>query len=423
MTEPARFHGRAQLFRRNWQLLAAAFAPAVVGVGALYGVGHLGGWLNLLALVVGLVGLIAAPVVPLYVWFASPMPALESVKIDASDAQGLHCNGQLLLARQEMVAGFAFAHPDGTAVQLERRFRRPIELLLSREEDARALLRSLRLDASQAAVSVPLRSPAAGDWRRALGLLFPVGITLGTWSVSELGGSTTATLAFAAACVVGLLAWLVMMSVKARATVGADGVLVGFFFRKRFYAYSDIVRIDSFDQGLKSLGLVLKNGTTVRLTMPREWSSAQELTAAQRLLNRIEEAMWARHPEPVEADLEQLARKERPMREWLAHLRGVGAGAHADHRRAPVPVDRLWRIVEDATLDAAARAAAAIALGSSKGDETRARLRAVARATAAPRLRIALEVAANVAEEEGDEAESDKWEDKVATAMERAIEK
>ena len=94
------------------------------------------------------------------------------------------------------------------------------------------------------------------------------------------------------------------------------------------------------------------------------------------------------------------------------HLLGVGAGSNADHRHAPVPADRLWRIVESPTQDAEARAAAAVALSHAPNDATRQRLRAVASNTAAPRLRVALEAAARAAEDDAAAAEE------VAAALE-----
>jgi hypothetical protein len=64
-------------------------------------------------------------------------------------------------------------------------------------------------------------------------------------------------------------------------------------------------------------------------------------------------------------------------------------------RTAPIPRERLFRVVEDASLDPTSRAAAAVALGLELDDEGRARLRAAAEAMAAPKLRFAIEKAAS----------------------------
>ena len=89
-----------------------------------------------------------------------------------------------------------------------------------------------------------------------------------------------------------------------------------------------------------------------------------------------------------------LRRGKRPVSEWIATLRAIGAGANADMRTAPLPRENLFRIVESPTSSAAERAAAAVAAGVEIDDDGRARLRRAAEAVAAPRLRIAIEAAA-----------------------------
>ena len=56
-----------------------------------------------------------------------------------------------------------------------------------------------------------------------------------------------------------------------------------------------------------------------------------------------------------------------------------------------VPVEVLWRVVEDPTAATTARAGAAFALRSTLDDDGKARLRIVADACAAPKLRVALD--------------------------------
>ena len=66
-------------------------------------------------------------------------------------------------------------------------------------------------------------------------------------------------------------------------------------------------------------------------------------------------------------------------------------------RVASVPLERLWRVVEDPRADRDARTGAAIALAPALHDDDRARLRAVADGCAEPRLRVALATAAKEA--------------------------
>jgi hypothetical protein len=208
------------------------------------------------------------------------------------------------------------------------------------------------------------------------------------------------------------MAGTIMLLIKGRATIGADGVLVSFLWERRFYPYSEIARVTPTYLGYKTVALVMKSGRSVHLPIPRYWSHAQELSDAQRLAARIQTAMTEHRAAPGEADLQALARRDRSVRAWVVHLLGVGSGANADHRRAPVPLDRLWRIVESPTESAEARAAAAVALSSTKDERTRGRLRAVASNIAAPKLRIALEAAVKVSEDEA------AAEDEVAAALE-----
>ena len=80
-----------------------------------------------------------------------------------------------------------------------------------------------------------------------------------------------------------------------------------------------------------------------------------------------------------------------------ARSRAPGPG----FRIASVPVERLWRVVEDPRADREARTGAAIALAPALHDDERARLRAVADGCAEPRLRIALATAATEAARAG----------------------
>jgi hypothetical protein len=75
-------------------------------------------------------------------------------------------------------------------------------------------------------------------------------------------------------------------------------------------------------------------------------------------------------------------------------------GVEGSYRRAVVSDETLWRVVDDASLDARMRAGAAVALRKVLDEAGRARLRVVAESTASPRLRVALRAASN-AEEKG----------------------
>lgn len=400
MNDPVVFRGRARLLRRNWALLAASVGAGAAGVLALMAADTYHGLLVPFLGVLGVIAMFASPFVSAYVWFASPHPRLREGDL-VTGPDGVEHAGRRVVARRSIRAGFTVPRGStGVLVQLERRFRRPIELLVPSAEDARDVLKSLGLDASQTAASVPLRSLATLDWRRYL-----PGLSL----LAFLGGSLLVVLLFkspllmtvvAASSLLSFVAGIVMLSLKGRATVAADGVLVTFLWERRFYPYASIARVVPTFLGYKTVALVMKNGRSVHLPIPRQWSHEQEITAAERLTSRIRSAMAEHRAAPGEADLAALARRDRPARAWVVHLLGIGAGANADHRRAPVPADRLWRIVESPTEGAEARAAAAVALGASRDERTRDRIRAIAGNTALPALRIALEAAAGASDDE-----------------------
>jgi hypothetical protein len=125
---------------------------------------------------------------------------------------------------------------------------------------------------------------------------------------------------------------------------------------------------------------------------------SQESTADRPIVplieERIRDAMDAFHRDGTSVDASLLRRGERAVGVWVAALRSIGAGANADLRTAPMPGERLFRIVEDPASPAVDRAAAAVALGGDLDEQTRTRLRFVADATAEPRLRLAIEKAA-----------------------------
>lgn len=414
MEDPVVFRGRAWRMCRNWAVLAASCSTGLLGVAALAATDVLGrGPLAAFVGVVGVVALFASPFLVAYTWFASPRPVLREGDV-VTGPEGVELAGRRLLARRAIRAGFTIPHERGVRVQLERRLFRPVELVVPTPGEARDLLRSLGLDASQTAASVPLRSLAALDWRRFIPGFSLAFLVFGSVFAAMLTGSGAAAGAVSLLALAIFVVGVAMLWMKGRATVASDGVLVSFLWQRRFHPYASIARVVPTYLGYKTVALVLKNGETEHLPIPRAWSHEQEMTDAQRLASRIQAAMAEHRAAPGEADLAALARRDRPVREWVVHLLGVGVGSNADHRRAPVPVDRLWRIVESPTEQAEARAAAAVALGGASDERTRLRLRSIASNTAAPRLRIALEAAARAAEDD----RSAEAEEEIAAALE-----
>jgi hypothetical protein len=116
--------------------------------------------------------------------------------------------------------------------------------------------------------------------------------------------------------------------------------------------------------------------------------------ARSQVENRLSEAIAAYHESATDRGGAALRRGTRTVRQWVAALRAIGSGANADMRTAPLPRERLLRIVEDPASPEEERAAAAVALATEQDDDGHARMRIVAMHVAAPRLRVAIEAAA-----------------------------
>jgi hypothetical protein len=146
---------------------------------------------------------------------------------------------------------------------------------------------------------------------------------------------------------------------------------------------------DLTDEAARSLA----SGEAIRLAI----TNRRGLHENARVLSvRIHGAWSAHRPSGMESAAALLGREGRGMSAWITNLRALGAGANADMRTAPIPRERLLRVVEDASLDPTSRAAAAVALGLDLDEEGRARLRAAAESTAAPKLRFAIEKVASL---------------------------
>jgi hypothetical protein len=173
--------------------------------------------------------------------------------------------------------------------------------------------------------------------------------------------------------------------------IGADGLVIPDSGARRFIPYARLARAATDAHHPDRIELLLEDGE--RLVVP-SLSGGAWLTSRQ-----IEQAKAACGEDLSTEEAPLLRRGDRAPRAWIEKLRAVGLGAHAAHRTAPVPPDRLWRIVECPGSSPTLRAAAAVALGPRLDARDRERLRAAASTTSAPRLRLALEGAASTADQ------------------------
>lgn len=298
----------------------------------------------------------------------------------------------------------------------------PIEIQVSSTEEARALLHVLRLDASQQVVIFHALSRALA--KRRYGVAALGGFLALLWCLMLIAAMISRALGVsdASAGIVGFalasLAILTVFVARTRLSVGADGILLRWLWTQRFLGYEEIRSITRFDKvwlgarlGLDGwqytgqvigLRVALRSGEEV--LMPITLGSLESTTAlpvVPLIEERLHDAMDAFHRDGTWVDAALLRRGERAVGVWVVALRSIGAGANADLRTAPMPRDRLFRIVEDPALPAIDRAAAAVALGGDLDEQTRTRLRSVADATAEPGLRLAIEKAV------GDEDEAE----------------
>jgi len=341
--------------------------------------------------------LVAGVLAMLYAWRRNFLGKTDRVLVKA-EARGLTV-GARLIPRSRIRAGFVLpGRGRSPRVLLRLRLGLPVELQMGNREEARALLRALGLDVSQRVADFRLLSRARADPLGAFGLsmgFMVLGVVLATAVSSIARGLGPAFL------VVPALLLAAMMVVPTRLRVGADGLEIRWMGTHRFERYDDIARVVRYEKGFgrsRVIGLEvsLRSGQTLRLPVQdRSWDSDQIGLVEE----RIREAREGLRAGDTVSDAARLERGTRGMKDWVAELQAIGAGANVTLRTAPLPKDRLLRVVEDASLRSASRAAAAVALVADLDDDARARLRVVAESTAEPLLRVALERAAGGASE------------------------
>ncbi len=388
----------AAVVRRNPWIMGLAVSPLAVLVVLLIAAA-LG---TPQALVLAPHCLLFATVFGIMAWRRNPRSRRDDVHVRA-DAGGLTLGGRRV-PRKALRDGFILPRDTGRPwVHLRRgTFVPSIDIEVADGSDGRRLLRALRFDASQSVASFLLPSRIVGHPFKVFGAVF------GLFFAMFLGAAMAAAFSplFAAAPLLFLVCVLLML-LPTRLYVGADGLLLSWLWRKRFIPHAAIEDVSSFTSGFGRsrylcTQLLLKSGKTVRIPVAQQgWDNGMGAIVPE----RIREAMDVARLGGTEVDAALLQREGRDVREWMASLRSIGAGANASLRTAPILPERLWRLVEDSALPPATRAAAAVALGADLDDEGRSRLRAAAEAVAAPRLRVAIErVAGGGSEDELAEA-------------------
>lgn len=236
-----------------------------------------------------------------------------------------------------------------------------------------------------------------GNMRPLIGLLTVALVTIvGTGGVAIARGSAAAMPFTIVAMLAAVLAVIVYVNLPGSVVIGADGMLIDRRDDQRFVAFADVLAVEphvEHTMGKTFVGALLRLRDETTLVLPIGEDHLGGSERADQLVSRLTAALSlyeerAKHA-PETTDL--LLRGDRVGAQWLERLRGVGEGANAGHREAPISVDRLWQIVESPAAPGGARASAAAALSPKLDDHGKKRMRIALEDTAAPKLRIALE--------------------------------
>ncbi|MEO7328842.1 MAG: hypothetical protein ABI193_09710 [Minicystis sp.] len=340
-----------------------------------------------------------------YVARRRPRPRFEPVQVRA-DREGIQV-GDERVPRAALREGLVVPPRDdrGPQVELRRKgaFASPLRLTIHDRDQGRRLLHALGFDASQTVATFRALSMVLSRPRYVVLALTAFFLCLATFVITAVAAAMAhapGLVAFGAIpFALGYVSLIGSFTIPTKIAAGADGLMVSWLWWKRFVRYGDIRTVTRFESGWgssnrKGLAVVLQSGEEIRLPI------SQDAEAVAILEERIQEAMETYRRGDAEGDAALVRRNGREVSAWITALRSLGAGSNADLRTAPLPRERLFRIVESPTASAGERAAAAIALGTELDEEGRTRLRSAAEATAVPKLRIAIEQAAGSADEE-----------------------
>lgn len=325
-----------------------------------------------------------------------------------ADERGLWLDDAIVVPRSVLRHG-SVIHRDGATYVRLGRWLQPVEIVVEDDLEGGALLAAMRLDAARSVGQFTMNHGTyRSSWVKAfIGVVaFAVGtieVILATWSPVILF-----TWLFAA--FVTSIAWAANQFV--RVSVGADGIhLRRFLARARFIAFG---ALESATIEGKNVTIETRDGRTFvvhHLSSGKGWKPLlyrDRADEGQLLVDRInEQAETHRRGGP---EVRVLARGARTTSEWLREV-SRASDEHASFREPAVPIDELWRIVEDPVASTTARAGAALALRTKLDDPGRVRLRVVADACASPKLRVALQTAASDAKPESLEEAFEPLED------------
>jgi len=300
--------------------------------------------------------------------------------------------------RADFRNAYLVPHDTHTTVRIERKRLQPkIEFRVADWQSGQVALRELGFGVNQTVARFRTMSRIHNSMVR--------GILVGFGGLIAGGGLMALATAISPALmpVAGLMwfaAMITLMAAPTRLDIGADGLLLRWLGRERFFSYDEIVAVSQRKRGcgnnaVQLVDLTLRNGEQYAIPVTQSNWDTGETSGIQA---RIRASVAQRRSQQPVSPAALVARGEQSTLEWVRRLRSLtSVGAH---RRGAIEVERLWQSVEDHATRAIDRATAALALGSSLSPDERQRMDRVAKAVASPQLRILLD---NVAEDVEDE--------------------
>lgn len=313
---------------------------------------------------------------------------------------GISAGGRLQLSRTSLRRAVVVEEDGGTMVVLQGRL---FTCLIDVEhpEEGRSLVQALGMDPTGATSDFAFDSPVASHlpvWTFWAYLFLPM-LLLGPIFLGAIWLSPL----LMAAWYTGLLA----MAIPAKLSVGLDGVLVRWLWRRRLIRFEDLQGIES---DLRTIHLRLRGGSKETLSAywtgqpwERGWYKQSSGFGSRKayldaVVARIREAQQAQQGADGSGASVWLARRGRGVREWVSELRGLLGSSREDFRKDSLDSEQLWATLEDRQQPSVQRAAAAAALVPSLDEVGRQRLRVAASVVVDPGLRAALD--ASVREDE-----------------------
>jgi hypothetical protein len=293
-------------------------------------------------------------------------------------------------ARAEIQGGFVTPVANGAAVELELTNGRAVATTVPSVAQGDALLRSLKLDASQRRTRVSLadhgRRVMAGIAATSAWFGGSMWIAMTIFRALHVPNPLPVSVLSLLMASWALVPWLVMRSTTPpTVSVGAEGITIERSFGRRRSIPFDQVR--EVVRARKGILLELADGE--RVTLGQSWGESGE--RVESLLHRLEQALDRRANVPIaDARVALLERGDRDITEWMAALRKLGA-ADAGYRGVALMPEELEQVLSSEGSSAEAMLGAALALREVEPDAASEHVRIAAARVGNDRVRIALE--------------------------------